>query len=229
MRPLHAFLLAMTVCVSAAQMGAGVTGLRFVPMADAQAIELDREFPLPGGASVSIAALRFYVSHIALHANGRAVWTDGDRCHLVDAADSSSITLATPSGLHADSVSFLLGVDSLTNVSGALGGDLDPTKGMYWAWNSGYINFKLEGRAPACAARDHRFEFHLGGYLPPDRSAQQVTVAVTGGPVVAIALDISRFLDAVDLAKEYHVMSPGPAAVRLSRAVANSFNGHAVE
>ena len=100
---------------------------------------------------------------------------------------------------------------------------------MYWAWNSGYINFKLEGRAPACAARDHRFEFHLGGYLPPDRSAQLVTVAVTGGPVVAIALDISRFLDAVDLAKEYHVMSPGPAAVRLSRAVANSFNGHAVE
>jgi hypothetical protein len=229
MRSLLASLFVLTFAVAPAQRSAGITSLRFVPMADEHPLPLDSDLVLANGATASVTKLRFYVSHVALHAAGRVVWNDGDRCHLVDASDSAQLIIAlpTPAGIGADSVSFLLGVDSLTNVSGALGGDLDPTKGMYWAWNSGYINFKLEGRSPACAARDHRFEFHLGGYLPSDRSAQQVTVALTGSPVVSIALDISRFLDAVDLAKEYHVMSPGPAAVRLSISAANSFKQYA--
>lgn len=222
-------LFVMTFAATPAQRSTGITSLRFVPVADEGLLPLDSELVLANGATASVSTLRFYVSHVALHAAGRVVWSDGDRCHLVDASDSARLIIAlpTPAGIGADSVSFLLGVDSLTNVSGALGGDLDPTKGMYWAWNSGYINFKLEGRSTACPARDHRFEFHLGGYLPPDRSVQHVSVAVSPGPVAAIAFDIPGFLNALDLQKEYHVTSPGPAAVRLSISAANSFKQYA--
>ena len=57
---------------------------------------------------------------------------------------------------------FQIGIDSLTNVSGDLDGDLDPALGMYWAWNSGYINMKLEGKSSSCKSVKKEFQFHIG-------------------------------------------------------------------
>jgi hypothetical protein len=37
-------------------------------------------------------------------------------------------------------IKFLLGVDSLKNVSGIQTGALDPAKGMFWTWNTGLCN-----------------------------------------------------------------------------------------
>jgi hypothetical protein len=46
----------------------------------------------------------------------------------------SKLSFDLPTYLKYDQIQFQLGIDSLTNVSGAMGGDLDPTKGMYWTW-----------------------------------------------------------------------------------------------
>jgi hypothetical protein len=62
-----------------------------------------------------------------------------------DENDSNALCLEIPDDIEFDAIQFNLGLDSLTNVSGALGGDLDPTKGMYWTWQNGYVNFKLQG------------------------------------------------------------------------------------
>lgn len=40
-------------------------------------------------------------------------------------------------------------------------GDLDPLNGMYWAWNSGYINMKIEGITPKCQDATIYFNFIL--------------------------------------------------------------------
>ena len=73
-----------------------------------------------------------------------------------------------------NTIAFNLGIDSITNVSGAQGGDLDPTKGMYWAWQSGFINIKLQGTSNSCPPPKNEFEFHLGGYQYPFNSLQTI-------------------------------------------------------
>ena len=60
-----------------------------------------------------------------------------------------------------------------------MGGDLDPTKGMYWAWQSGYINFKMEGSCSQCLATKNNFEFHLGGYQQPFYAMQTIELNTT--------------------------------------------------
>jgi hypothetical protein len=43
-------------------------------------------------------------------------------------------------------MSFLLGVDTVRNHTGAQTGDLSPSKSMYWNWNTGYIFVRFKGK-----------------------------------------------------------------------------------
>ncbi|MFN8393764.1 MAG: MbnP family protein, partial [Bacteroidia bacterium] len=130
--------------------------LRFDLRMGEEALELDAEKASGTNGGVTIEAFRFYVSDVAFMAGERVVYALPERYHLVDAEvpESWGMSLGAK-GIPADcdGIRFALGIDSLTNVSGALGGDLDPTKGMYWAWQSGYINMKMEGTSPVCPAR----------------------------------------------------------------------------
>ena len=85
--------------------------------------------------------------------------------HLIDESvpESQSFSLSVPEGNYS-SLNFLLGVDSLHNVSGAQTGELDPAKDMFWTWNSGYVMAKLEGNSPSSALVNHKYEFHIGGF-----------------------------------------------------------------
>lgn len=60
-------------------------------------------------------------------------------------------------------IKFLIGVDSIRNVSGAQTGGLDPSTGMFWTWNSGYIFFKVEGNSQKYAPNT-KFTYHVGGF-----------------------------------------------------------------
>ena len=90
---------------------------------------------------------------------------------LVNAENDKSLQLDFE---EIGSNTFYLGVDSLTNSNGAMGGDLDPTKGMYWTWQSGYINVKIEGKYSGCNTRNNKFQFHLGGYQNPFQTIQKI-------------------------------------------------------
>tara|TARA_B100000809_G_C15092336_1_gene513668 strand:+ start:1090 stop:1674 length:585 start_codon:yes stop_codon:yes gene_type:complete len=175
---------------------------------------------------LQITRVRFYISNIQLLKNGKVVATEKDSYHLIDASDKSSLSMAIPvkSKIDYDEIFFLLGIDSLTNFSGVMGGDLDPTKGMYWAWNSGYINFKLEGKSPLCETRNNEFSFHLGGYSAPYPSYQIIKLAVKKSNQLTIKVDFAQFLEQIDLAKQTKVMSPGKLAQDLSIQVAKLFS-----
>jgi hypothetical protein len=191
--------------------------------------------------SIEITALKFYLSHIALWNNGVAVWRAPKSIHLVNAADTSSLVLrfALPDSLLTTAKTFPqmtlhceLGVDSLTNVSGAVGGDADPTKGMYWAWQSGYINFKLEGKSLRCPARNNTFHFHIGGYRAPFQTLQTLQFPINeaknarGIITLRLQIDVQRILASVNVAQHHTIMSPSAAAASFAQGVARAFRLH---
>ena len=177
------------------------------------------------GDSLRIDKLRFYIAHVQLIQEGRVIGKSVVEYQLVDMEDPTSLKInCSTSTTRFDHIRFQLGIDSLTNVSGAMGGDLDPTMGMYWTWQSGYINFKLEGSSPACPARNHEFQFHLGGYMPPFNCMQEIDLAIADAshdPVVV--LDIGKLVDTHSLQTNHHVMHPGVDAVNISQRVAQLF------
>jgi hypothetical protein len=195
------------------------------PWFQGHALSLEEENSAEHTGSLHIKTLRFYLSNFSLMKSGEQVWKEQNSYHLVDASEKSSmdISLDIPVGIDFDSIEFQLGIDSLTHVSGAMGGDLDPTNGMYWAWNSGYIHFKLEGTSPECPTRKHAFQFHLGGYLPPFAAVQTIRLMAENGGKLNINLNLSAFIDTLDLSREHTIMSPGEKAQQLSRIAATLF------
>ncbi len=197
------------------------------PIYGSNKLQIDTYLPLPKGDSVQITVLKFYLSNIELLNNKTVVWRESNSVHLMDLADENSFKLClnVPKSIAFNSIKINLGIDSLTNVSGALGGDLDPTRGMYWAWQSGYVNFKLEGKSPICPTRKHEFQFHLGGYLAPNCAIQSIDFQLNKpiSNTVFVKLNIQDFLSTIDLKQQNSVMIPSEEAVLLAQKVAQLF------
>jgi len=197
----------------------------FKPIFEKQELILEKEYPLHSGAKVQFEKLRFYISNLRLLYKGKAVFTEANSFHLIDVVDTLTMQLRlnTPRNIVFNLVSFNLGIDSITNVSGALGGDLDPTKGMYWTWQSGYISFMLEGTSPICPTRNHQFQFHLGGYNGANNALQTVILDVQQSQTISIEFDVVRWLSKIDLSTDNHIMSPSATAVSLAKHAADCF------
>lgn len=174
--------------------------------------------------SIQFTSFKFYISQLELMNGSKAVWKDKVKYHLIDAFDEKTLELQIPSNISFTKIKFQLGIDSLTNVSGAMGGDLDPTKGMYWTWQSGYINFKLEGKSNLCKTRHNEFQFHLGGYQQPFNCLQTVFVQVKSTTNIKLNMDISKLLEHISLSQLNHIMSPSYDAVKLSEKIHESFS-----
>lgn len=185
----------------------------------------NKQYYTAKGDSLYLDACRFYLSGFELKSAHSTGYKEPNSYHLFDAEDPETAKImlnSVPATLY-DSLVFWVGTDSLANVSGAMSGDLDPTKGMYWAWNSGYINFKLEGRSNACNTRRHMFEFHVGGYLPPYPTVRRVALPLANCVVrqeecrkLALMVDLDGFFKHIRLAECNSVMIPGARAAELA-------------
>lgn len=175
--------------------------------------------------SIIINACRFYVSGVRLLQDGAIVWQEQSVYHLVDATipHSMHFELNVPDHLAFSDVSFNLGIDSLTNVQGALGGNLDPTQGMYWAWQSGYINLKLEGQKRKADGQMQDFQFHLGGYQFPYNSCRRIMLS-TNSQRMHVKMNLKQLFDTLDLELLHHVMSPGTEAMQISDHASHIFS-----
>ena len=185
-------------------------------------LQLDKFYKLKSGDSVKIETLSFYISGIELLNSGVSVWKEKNSFHLIDVSKKNAINI--PSNIKYDHIKFNLGIDSVTNVSGAMGGDLDPTKGMYWTWQSGYINFKLEGNSNLCATKKSEFQFHLGGYQYPANSLQTIQLSTKENQNINIVLDLEKVFSQINLSKQNHIMMPGKEAVSISKNIAHLFS-----
>ncbi len=183
-------------------------------------------YPLSKGDSIQIETFKFYISAIELLKDDKIVWKEENSFHLINVADEKSLTIFIPGASNTvyNTISFNLGIDSLINISGAMGGDLDPTKGMYWTWQSGYVNLKLEGRSNVCKSRNNEFQFHLGGYQYPFNTLQKVILKVEENKKIDIVLDIRNFIESIDLSQQNQIMSPNKQAVLLSEKAVGIFS-----
>ncbi|CAA6799368.1 MAG: Unknown protein [uncultured Aureispira sp.] len=169
--------------------------------------------------------LKYYITNIELRLGEELVWKEKNSHHLIDLEkiETEKVVLDLPEKVHYDKISYQLGVDSLTNVSGAMGGDLDPTKGMYWAWNSGYINFKLEGVYEDCPTRKNKFQFHIGGYAGNMATVQKIEHGLTNERPIVIKVDVNQFLKELNLVEEHSLMRPSTKSVALAKRAALIF------
>jgi hypothetical protein len=204
----------------------GTLQITIIPQFDGASLILNnQQYRTQNGDSLYIDLLRFYLSAIKMQGKNNACFVEQDSYHLFDAEEPGSHTMIlnnVPAGRY-DSLCFFVGTDSLTNVSGVMGGDLDPTKGMYWAWNSGYINVKLEGRSKSCQTRHNVFEFHIGGYMPPHQTVRRVVLPlkpleIKGSEVTSVRLivDLGKFFSQIRLAETNSLMIPSKQATQLA-------------
>jgi hypothetical protein len=197
--------------------------ISFVPTFNDLPLELNRTYFWPGEKdTLIITRLRFYISNIRLIGTDNKIYID-KKARLIDLEKTGSekFQITVPE-MNIDAIFFDVGLDSLTNVSGAMGGDLDPTNGMYWAWHSGYINFKMEGKSTLCENEAKNFHLHLGGYQPPFKAIRTISGKVSSNSEIMVKFDLSLFLSSVDLKTTSNVMSPGKPAVRLSELLSKS-------
>jgi hypothetical protein len=131
---------------------------------DSRIVLFDSLYTNPFGEKYSINKFRYYVSDVSLKSDDKD-FNEKESFYLVDESkiESQSIYLSVPQANYF-SINFLLGVDSLHNVSGAQSGALDPTKDMFWTWNTGYVMAKLEGNSTSSTLVNHKYEFHIGGF-----------------------------------------------------------------
>ncbi len=197
--------------------------IRFKLTFKEQEIEIGKSY-LFENRDVNIDNLKFYISNLKIIRKNKIVFQDSLPARLVDIENKSSLSINLKHKKKFGQIVFNLGIDSLSNVSGAYGGDLDPTNGMYWTWQSGYINFKLEGTDPLCKSRHQKFQYHLGGYAAPYNSLQQISLHLDKKSTRAeIRLPIDTFLKAVNPQNQSEIMSPGSRAVELSAILKQLF------
>lgn len=191
---------------------------------DNHSIQLDFKLGSMDTAIFKLEKLRFYVSNIHLLSQNSLVFSEKNSFHLVDLTHGyQSISMSIPDAIVFDSISFDIGIDSITNVSGIYSGDLDPTKGMYWTWQSGYINIKFEGVHANCPSKLNQIQLHLGGYLKNQLCVQSLKFPVTRNSRINLVFEITKFLNSLELSSEHTIMSPGFKAVQLAQKFASNF------
>lgn len=195
----------------------------FKPNFENTPLELDQKYSLQNDA-VKITTLKLYISNLRYYKNDSLVYTSNDKkARLIDLATDKSLQICEPKSFDFDQVKFNIGIDSLTNVSGVFDGDLDPVNGMYWTWQSGYINFKLEGIATNCPARNNKFYWHIGGYLEPFYAMREVSLNCKSNGPFNIVIQLNELFKAIDVAKIYQVMSPNEKAIQIASELPKIF------
>lgn len=185
-------------------------------------LELNKNYVSDTKDTLSITTFKCYVSNIQIQFSDNSRFTEQDSHHLLDFDNPNSfqIPICIKSDKLISKITFNIGIDSLTNTAGAMAGDLDAIKGMYWAWQSGYINMKIEGKSPSCKTRKNEFQFHIGGYLPPFYAMRKAKINgndnSNDNDNVNIAIDLKDFFSNINLSQTNSVMIPGKVAMELA-------------
>lgn len=224
---LNLVLLGLTQHVYA-QKSFGTIQIKIFPVFNRQPIELSHQaYITPGGDTIQVNDFQFYMSHLYLKNTKSMPQTETNSYHLFQIEDSATYTISFPiaQGTY-DAFGYSIGVDSLKNTQGAMSGDLDPIRGMYWAWNTGYIAAKLVGQSSSCPTLHHAFEFHIGGYLNPyhafrSSQIQLPEIKIVSGKTTTLELyaDIAEWFktpSTILLKDIHHVVLPNSEAMKLA-------------
>ena len=239
--------LLMSFIPSADKKNGGTLTLQFNHLFNNEPLAFGKEYTNAHGEKFTVKTLNYFISNIKLTLkNGSEYVVPQDSSYfLISQSDAASqkIQLHNLPKEKYKSISFLLGVDSARNTmdvskrTGAL--DVAGTaKGMYWAWNSGYIFLKFEGKSSVIPdSLSNNFYYHIGGFGGFKSATINNIRAKTfefekaislkkSAPVVNINVDMATlFKQKTDvlLAKNSNVMW-GELSVKISENYMTGFN-----
>ena len=150
----------------------------------------------------TINKLKYYISNISLQTADKKINKEKNSYHLINEenAGSKSLELSIAPDKY-ETISFLIGVDSLKNVSGAQTDALDPLRGLFWTWNSGYIMFKLEGTSSQSTMVNNKMEYHIGGFAGVNNVLRTVKLNFKESPIILTKQKITEIIIHVDIDK----------------------------
>lgn len=197
---------------------------------DALDFQTHKEYISSQNDTLSFESIRFYLTDFQFIYKDKSNYKEPNSYHLVDFDESESMLLAfqNQKNKEIESIQFNIGVDSLASVSGALEGDLDATKGMYWAWQSGFINMKIEGTSPSCKTRKNKFQFHIGGYLEPYYAIRTIEIPIdkfqNPKGELNLTMDLGKLFSEISLKETNTIMIPGKVAMKMADLFSKIFS-----
>lgn len=117
----------------------------------------------------NITEYKYYISNIwFVRSDNNDTVKLPDTYFLVDhkKPESMKLQFTVPAGSYY-LMSFLLGIDSARNFSGPKTGALDPSLGMYFNANDGYIMGYMEGQFGGSNALGNTYSYRIGGVKGP--------------------------------------------------------------
>jgi hypothetical protein len=213
--------------------------IRFKGMSGSDSLEPGKTYVNLFNEEFQVSAFKFYIHSIELRnssTNARSVLSE--KYHLIDLTDPSSVVInGTASAKSYNRISFVIGVDSALNVSGAQTGALDPLKGMFWTWNSGYIMAKLEGNSPEANTANNAFEYHIGGFRTGQNVVKKIETAFPNNgelelteeknASIVISADVQSWFSGahdIRISQNPVCMTPGTLAVQIAENYYNMFS-----
>lgn len=185
-----------------------------------------------------ISKLNYYISNIKLLKNGNVAYAETESYHFLNQADLNSLKF-TMTNVPFDTyngIQFMIGVDSLRNVSGAQTGALDPANGNFWDWNSGYIMLKMEGSSPQSGASSKGLMFHVGGFsgvnnplktVSPSFGTSTAIVSSAITPEIHLKADVLELFTTptnINFATTHTIHMPGAMAKTFADNYADMFS-----
>ena len=202
--------LALAACGAAVPESAPVR-VEISHVAGAAALTLDAT-PIATASSetFTVGKLRYYLSNFRLRRADGSWFAAAQNAEssagyqLIDAALPASTTFeitSVPPGQYTG-IEFLIGVDAKRNHAGAQTGTLDPTRGLFWSWKTGYIFFAFEGHSPQSTSSGQTLTYHVGGdakaartvFLPLAPKPARVEARLV--PTIHLKADVGRLFDA---------------------------------
>lgn len=193
---------------------------------DNEPTEWGKKYISSNADTFAINSCKAYFSKFTITYENKEIVQVPNSYFLVEFSESNTAKIALPISPNKaiKAISFTIGIDSATNTAGLLSGALSPMLGMYWSWQSGYINWKIEGTSPSVKTRKNAFQFHIGGYLPPNLAVRQFQFEPKQGVVThKIRIQVNELFNKVKLKETNTIMIPGKAAMELANLFSKCF------
>lgn len=211
-------------------------GIEITNYAGEKEFSFDSTYTNASSQQIKFTKFNYYISNIKLQRADGAEFVQPESYYFVSADKKSSGHFHmkdVPTGNYK-SMTFMIGVDSLRNVSGAQTGALDPANGNFWTWNTGYIMAKIEGTSPQSGGSGGSVIWHIGGFKGANTGIRQVTltfdqpVNVTSSSESTIKLkaDVMKWFapNNISFASTFNIMNPSEASKKIADNYANMFS-----
>lgn len=178
-------------------------------------LELNKSY-ISNNDTLQVNLVKFYISGIEINYSDGTTFIEKESYHLINVEDFKPFSISKKENKEISKISFNIGIDSTASVSGALSGALDLQNGMYWAWQSGYINIKIEGNSNSCKTRKNAFQFHIGGYLKPNYALRKINIICNNKNQIDLVMDLSKLFEEIQLSQTNSIMIPGKEAMKIA-------------